>query len=296
MSPPSTSAWRSLADAFVNAPLTKRFARQNPVLWRHFVTRCDSSATGLSLTLGVLVALVFLALFLGIAEDVVMHDPLIVLDEKVAALAYRFRNPTLNAVMLAFTDLGAWQTVLAGMVLAAIWMVLRGRAILGIGLCVSVLMGEALVWILKEQLQRPRPSVDHALVTARGASFPSGHAFVAFAFFGYIAWLGFRHATGAMRAVVRTSFIIIATAVGLSRIYLGVHWPSDVLASYLLGGAWLATLFFVIPLIEQTGFGPRLARSDRHPGTALAIGMVLVWSAVFFARYLSDLRGYTTAT
>ena len=295
MSSPSTSAWRSLLDAFVNAPRTQRFAAQNPVLWRHLVARCDRSAAGLTLTLGVLAALGFLALFLSIAEDVVMHDPLVMLDEKVAAIAYRFRNPTLNEVMLALTDLGAWQTVMAGMVLAAIWMVLRGRPILGIGLCVSVLMGEALVWILKGLLVRPRPSVDHALVTASGASFPSGHAFVAFAFYGYIVLLAFRHATGAKRAILGTIFIIIAFAIGVSRIYLGAHWPTDVLASYLLGVVWLATLFFMIPLFEQTGLGQFLARPDRQPGTALAIGLVLVWLAVFFLRYLSDLRGFTTS-
>ena len=96
--------------------------------------------------------------------------------------------------------------------------------------------------------------------------------------------------------MVATSFIIIATAVGLSQIYLGVHWPSGVLASYLLGAAWLAILFVMIPLNEQTGHGPRGAKSDRYPGTALAIGVVLVWLAAFFARYLSDLPSFTTST
>jgi len=156
-------------------------------------------------------------------------------------------------------------------------------------------MGEALVWSLKGLLLRPRPSVDHALVTASGASFPSGHAFVAFAFYGYIALLAFRHATGTMRAVLGTSFIIIAIAIGMSRIYLGAHWPSDVLASYSLGMAWLATLFFMIPLFEQTRLGQRSARPDRQPGTALAFSLALVWLAVFFLRYLSDLRGFTTS-
>ena len=129
-----------------------------------------------------------------------------------------------------------------------------------------------------------------------GSQLSKRHAFVAFAFFGFVAWLGLRHATGAMRAVVATSFIIIVTAIGLSRIYLGVHWPSDVLASYLLSAAWLAALFLMIPLIEQTGLGPRLARSDRHPRIALAIGLVLDWLTVFFARYLSDPGSFTIIT
>ncbi len=296
MSSPSTSAWRSLVDAVISAPRVQRFAAQNPVFWRYLAARCDGSAAGLTLTLGALFALGFLSLFLSIAEDVVMHDPLVMLDEKVVATAYRFRDPTLNAVMLAFTDLGAWQTVLAGVVLAAIWLVLRGRSILGIGLCVSVLMGEALVWILKALLLRPRPSLDHALVMAHGASFPSGHAFVAFAFYGYITLLAFRYATGAMRTLIGTNFIIIAAAIGVSRIYLGAHWPSDVLASYLLGTAWLATLFSLMPLFEQTGFGKSLARSDHPGGTALAVGLVLVWLTVFLTCFLSDLRGITISS
>ncbi len=103
----------------------------------------------------------FLALFLSVTEDVVMRDALVVFDEKVAAISYGFRSPTLNAVMLTFTDLGVWQTVFAGMVLAVIWMALRGQVILAIGLCVSVCIGEVLVWAFKGLLLRARPSVDH---------------------------------------------------------------------------------------------------------------------------------------
>ena len=265
------------------------------MLWRRLVARFDGSATGLKLTLGFVVAAGFLALFLSVTEDVVMRDPLVVFDEKVAAIAYGFRSPTLNAVMLAFTELGAWQAVFAGMVLAVIWMAFRGQVILAFGLCVSVCIGEVLVWALKGLLLRARPSVDHALVTASGASFPSGHAFVAFAFYGYLAVLAFHLVTGKMRAVLGAGFLIVAMAIGLSRIYLGAHWPSDVLASYFLGITWLATLFSMTPLIEQSGFGQRLVRRDRLPSTAFAVGLVAVWLAVFFICYFSDLRGFTTS-
>ncbi len=291
----SALACRSLVKTLVNSRWTKRFASDNPVLWRRLVARFDGSAAGLKLTLGFVVAAGFLALFLSVAEDVVMRDPLVVFDEKVAAIAYGFRSPTLNAVMLAFTDLGAWQTVFAGMVLAVIWMALRGQVILALGLCVSVCIGEVLVWTLKGLLLRPRPSVDHALITASGASFPSGHAFVAFAFYGYLAVLAFRLLAGKIGAVLRAGFLIVAMAIGLSRIYLGAHWPSDVLASYFLGIAWLATLFSMIPLVEQSGFGQRLVTKDRQPSTAFAVGLVAVWLAVFFIRYFSDLRGFTTS-
>ena len=150
-----------------------------------------------------------------------------------------------------------------------------------VGLLVSVLIGEAMVWIMKGLLLRPRPLVANALVIAPGASFPSGHAFVAFC-----------HTKGTARSIPFITFAVIAIAIGLSRIYLGAHWASDVLASYFLGAAWLALLFAVIPLFNQTGPGRFLTGTDRQPGVAWAIALALVWLAVFFTLYLSDLRGF----
>jgi undecaprenyl-diphosphatase len=96
------------------------------------------------------------------------------------------------------------------------------------------------VWITKLWFERERPSADIAHYILDSFSFPSGHAALAIALYGYIAcmmWVWFRHKI-ARRAVVSGAVILIG-AIAMSRVYLGVHFASDVIAGLLVGGMWL---------------------------------------------------------
>src|SRR5712691_7896729 len=97
------------------------------------------------------------------------------------------------------------------------------------------------VWVIKTAFARQRPDLINALIPAQGYSFPSGHAFVAFAFYGFATFLlAERAQSWSRRVLVVFVGLLVIFMVGFSRIYLGVHWPSDVLASLALGGAWLS--------------------------------------------------------
>ncbi|MBA4495598.1 phosphatase PAP2 family protein [Paenactinomyces guangxiensis] len=93
---------------------------------------------------------------------------------------------------------------------------------------------------LKSLIQRPRPNLQH-LIEVDGYSYPSGHAMVAAAFYGmigYLVWFNLRtKGKPSWYEIVFTVLLILA--IGTSRVYLGVHYPSDVIAGFAAGGVWL---------------------------------------------------------
>jgi undecaprenyl-diphosphatase len=98
----------------------------------------------------------------------------------------------------------------------------------------------ALVEVLKAVVDRPRPPVSVQLAVETNASFPSGHTVLATAVLGVLAaLLARRSGSPAVRAVLPSVAVAVAVLVGLSRLYLGVHWASDVLGAWLLGCCWL---------------------------------------------------------
>jgi membrane-associated phospholipid phosphatase len=158
-----------------------------------------------------------------------------VLDESVES-----RTDVLTAAAVAVTHLGstAAMAVLAVVVGARLWFLDR-RA--DAAFVVGAMAGAQLVFRgLKELLDRPRPPVDGRLVHAASESLPSGHATTAIVVIGTLVVLAWPGRTPAVRAGLVVAAAVWVGAVGLTRLYLGVHWFSDVVAGWLVGGAWLA--------------------------------------------------------
>ena len=108
---------------------------------------------------------------------------------------------------------------------------------------------------IKELVERPRPDMDLWLVMETGFAFPSGHAVFAAAFFGALMVPLVRWPCLARRPVLRlalqAALALLILAVGFSRVYLGVHWPSDVIAGFLFGGLYLLLLASVRHWLER---------------------------------------------
>lgn len=107
--------------------------------------------------------------------------------------------------------------------------------------CAANLVLAALLNVgLKALVQRPRPE-GFRLVEEAGFSFPSGHSMVAMAFFGLVIWLVWRYVRDRpRRLVLSAAFALVIVMIGVSRIYLGVHYASDVLAGFCASLVWLA--------------------------------------------------------
>lgn len=189
--------------------------------------------------------------------------------------------------MVFFTYLGNWQIV-GGMTVAfSALLYVRRRWWWLISFSAALACGELTVQVVKLGFGRIRPDLHNTLLPAVGASFPSGHTFAAMVVYGTLTlyvmscvnpWL-------AKLAIALLGTMTIAF-VGFSRIYLGVHWPSDVLASFALGAGWISTAM-VVTSIMLTRRGYPFRGADRG-GWWLEAMLLLIWlagSGFFFSTH-----------
>ncbi|HEX6389054.1 MAG TPA: phosphatase PAP2 family protein [Solirubrobacteraceae bacterium] len=151
-------------------------------------------------------------------------------------------------LMQDVADLAASQTVLALTVLCAAVLVLHRHWHGALALAVSVASTQGLVAIVKHVVARDRPPGDDAMVHAAGYSFPSAHSATSVALYGLLALIAEHELRGRVsRAWAVAGAGALCVAVGVCRVYLGAHYPTDVLAGWLLGsvialGSWRGAL------------------------------------------------------
>jgi undecaprenyl-diphosphatase len=119
----------------------------------------------------------------------------------------------------------------------------------------AVMAGSPILnYLLKVFFQRARPDLNR-LIEIGGYSFPSGHAMNAFTFYGILTFLLWRHIPVRRgRTVLLLFSTILILAIGISRIYLGVHYPSDIIGGYLAGSFWLAVSIWVFQRYKERQF------------------------------------------
>lgn len=157
-------------------------------------------------------------------------------DRSVYLAMYAGSRPTLPAIAHFFTILGEpTLLVAAGLIIAGVlWW--RGNARRAVSLLIVILVGRGLAELQKYGFARPRPAIEPHLVVTKTYSFPSGHAANSMIFYLALALTltaGSRWRTWAIIGAVALSFLI-----GTSRVMLGVHWPSDVVAGWAFGALW----------------------------------------------------------
>jgi len=163
-----------------------------------------------------------------------IFDPIIALDFHVNALLLLLRDPLAIKIFHFITFFGEVFVVgiLALFVSALLWR--AGKKYHMVALWISIIGSEGITFLLKIIVQRPRPL--DALVLETSNAFPSGHATLAVAFYGFITYvLMQKMEKSKYRIPVFIFFILFIFAIGLSRLYLGVHYLSDVCVGSVIG-------------------------------------------------------------
>lgn len=192
----------------------------------------------LRLILTWLICISFTGFFAFIARAIHLHT-IASFDDPIIDFVQGAEAPWLTTIMKTFTTIGSTSIVILLAVSALallVWKKHRAQAIL----LVSVLAGTGILnQVLKFIFKRQRPDF-HRLVDIGGYSFPSGHTMMAFSFYtilAYIVWRNLRFAWSRVVVVSLATGMIVMIA--LSRIYLGVHFPSDIVGGVLASAVWL---------------------------------------------------------
>ena len=195
---------------------------------------------GLGLWLGLVIAVGASWLFGGIAEDVVTGDPLTIVDLHMAQWFHAHSTPLLTEAMRAVTRLHDPIPVTIAVALIAIYLGWRRNWYWAACVVVTVPFGMLLNVVMKHAFHRARPSFDNSLLVLTTYSFPSGHVAGATLFYGVVAaMLVSRIKAWRWRVSIALAAITMVALVALSRMYLGAHYLSDVLAAFAEGVAWL---------------------------------------------------------
>ncbi len=187
------------------------------------------------LALVVLTALC-LAVFVYLLVAVLKGKPMRIDGLCHSLFVEKLRSPALTVVMKAVSNLASVPFIVGTLLTAFVWAPCRLQVIL---IAINVGTISAIDQLLKVLVHRSRPR-GFCLVDAPGLSFPSGHSMAAVAFYGYGIWLPQSSACGISPSVlVNMALVCVILTIGVSRIYLGVHYASDVLGGFCLASAWV---------------------------------------------------------
>ncbi len=148
----------------------------------------------------------------------------------------------LDGPMRFFTALGYYRVVLPLLTVAVVGFYLANWRLSAVVLLVSTAGGVVLTTVLKAVFRRARPEILDSGYTASFYSFPSGHSTVAVGFYGALTLMLAYHLRGAARWAVAMFGTALVLLIGFSRLYLGVHYPTDVLAGFLAAPLWLVSV------------------------------------------------------
>jgi membrane protein DedA with SNARE-associated domain/membrane-associated phospholipid phosphatase len=235
------------------SPFLRRLRERHPGAWSFVARRFAATEyLGLHLTFGLGLSLGALWLFGGIAEDLIHHDPLTRFDLTIADAFHRHASPMGVAIAQGVSLLGSPAFVAVWGLLVVTWLLVRRQYLLLVGWIAALAGGSLLDVALKQVFHRARPMWDAPLLTARGWSFPSGHAMGSLVAYGMLAYLLVRERR---RRPQRLAVIMCATVlillIGLSRMYLGVHYFTDVIGGYAAGVVWLATCISGLEVVRR---------------------------------------------
>lgn len=183
------------------------------------------------------------AIFLSWLSEEMLEGDTARFDAYIRAAVHSAASPEFTSSMLFFTRLGSVAPLVTIFVATVIVCWIRHWRTAAVLIVIAMAGAAVLVSVLKLGFHRPRPAPFFGLAIPHSFSYPSGHALFSFTFFSIAAsLLAPRIRRRWLRVVIWIAAILIILNIGFSRIYLGVHYPTDVLAGYLTGFIWVTAL------------------------------------------------------
>lgn len=270
---PRAIRWVGRMATRVQGPIHSWAASQDTWLHRQVLSLLDPSQPEIQglLTLGALL-IAGLWLFLGVLQDVIAGDPLVRANTAVFQLLQSLRVEAVDRIAVTITELGDATVVIAVTLSALLWLAWR-HAWRAMFYVVSAVVGAAaFALLLKVTLRQVRPTPAYAGWNA--FSFPSSHTTVSVALYGFLAILIAREVATRWRVATVLAAVLLVCLIGCSRLYLGVHWLSDIVAGFAFGLAWVALLG-----IAYLRHAPHRIRAG---GLALVVGTTLIASGTVY--------------
>jgi undecaprenyl-diphosphatase len=188
----------------------------------------------------------------------VSDNKIIHFDSSVIAAIQGLESPSLTSIMKFFTTIGSTPVVivLSLFLLFFLYKVLQHR--LELILFLAAIIGSVILnSLLKNLFHRMRPNL-HRLIDITGYSFPSGHAMTAFTVYGIMSFLLWRHISSKRgRSLLILFSVFMILMIGISRVYLGVHYPSDIIGGYFASSFWLSTLIWFFQFYKEKRYKKR---------------------------------------
>jgi undecaprenyl-diphosphatase len=245
--------WSAIAAPEVSTRRIWSAIRRHPRLAAVADSRLDPTVTtGLALTAASVIVVAGVVGFALLLLMVRIHAGFAHFDQGAAQFAGRHASAVSTSILRDFTQLGGAVVLVPITVVVAIVAVWRYRSAAVVAFLLFVVGGQfAVADLIKWIVDRTRPNIDR-LTGFSGPSFPSGHAVAAAATFAAFALLAGMSRSSRVKATLAAVAVALAVGIASTRVFLGVHWLTDVLAGLLLGWAWFA--------LCSIAFGGRLLR------------------------------------
>ena len=190
----------------------------------------------------------------------VFADRFVVIDDSVITWLHGYWGPATDLVMFFFTTIGEFWVLAAISLIAAYALIRYGRWIDAGGLALACFGVGPLNLLLKSIFERARPNLFDGPIHLTTYSFPSGHAMDSIAVYGMLAFVGVRLIKSRLwQATIVLMAALTVLLIGLSRVFFGVHYPTDVIGGYIAGAIWLAISSLTVLVAEDYA-----GRRQRH--------------------------------
>jgi len=207
---------------------------------------------------GLAIAALALWGFAAIAEEVLEKETR-AFDTEILLALKRLHTPVLDQIMIGFTFLGEPKLLLVLCLALGALLLIRNHRSEALTIAIAGVWAVGLNALLKLLFARARPQLWERVVDVRFYSFPSGHSMISMVIYGLLGYfLMSRYPR--WRWLIATLTVLLVAAIGFSRLYLGVHWPTDVIAGYTAGMVWLIACILSLEISKQLRSPPLISQ------------------------------------